>query len=84
MPLLTTPILPPGSLGGHPQPSITAFDLVLRTWQTADRPVIIAAYSDPEIQRYHTRSMDDAEANRLADDMGASMGAGDRGRMGGD
>jgi len=62
MPLLTTPILPPGSLGGHPQPSITAFDLVLRPWEAADRPVLIAAYSDPEIQRYHVRSVDDAEA----------------------
>lgn len=62
MPLLTTPTLPPGSLGGHPQPSITALDLVLRPWEAADRPVLIAAYSDPEIQRYHVRSMDDAEA----------------------
>lgn len=62
MPLLTTPILPPGSLGGHPQPSITGFELVLRPWQAADRPAIMAAYSDPEIQRYHTRSMNAAEA----------------------
>ncbi|RZU75852.1 RimJ/RimL family protein N-acetyltransferase [Micromonospora kangleipakensis] len=62
MPLLTEPALPPGSMAALPQPRIRADGLLLRPWQPPDRPVVVAAYADPAIQRWHCRSMSDGEA----------------------
>ena len=44
-------------------PVINAGGLMLRPWQASDRPVVVAAYADPAIQRWHCRSMTDAEAD---------------------
>jgi RimJ/RimL family protein N-acetyltransferase len=44
------------------QPVIHADGVMLRPWQPSDRPVLLAAYADPAIQRWHCRSMTDDEA----------------------
>jgi RimJ/RimL family protein N-acetyltransferase len=44
------------------QPEIRADGLVLRPWRRSDRPVVVAAYADPAIQRWHCWSMSDDEA----------------------
>ena len=36
---------------------LEADGLQLRSWRVADRDVVLAAYGDPDIQRWHTRSM---------------------------
>jgi RimJ/RimL family protein N-acetyltransferase len=35
---------------------------VLRAWQPEDAPAVVAAYSDPDIQQWHARSMTENEA----------------------
>ncbi|MEU4675619.1 GNAT family N-acetyltransferase [Micromonospora sp. NPDC023737] len=54
--LSTPPTIPAGTLAAGPQPVLAApADLLLRPWEAADVPVFLAAYRDPEIQRWHTR-----------------------------
>ncbi|WP_243420943.1 GNAT family N-acetyltransferase [Micromonospora globispora] len=62
MPLLATPAVPPGSMAALAQPDVQADGLLLRPWQPADRPAVVAGYADPAIQRWHCRSMTDDEA----------------------
>lgn len=62
MPLLATPAVPPGSMAALAQPDLQADGLLLRPWQPADRPTVLAGYADPAIQRWHCRSMTDDEA----------------------
>jgi RimJ/RimL family protein N-acetyltransferase len=62
VPSLATPAVPAGSLAGLTQPDLTADGLLLRPWRATDRPAVVAAYADPAIQRWHCRSMTDAEA----------------------
>jgi len=62
MPSLVDPVLPPGSLGGREQPVLEAGGLLLRPWGPADYSALLAAYADPDIQRWHARSMTDREA----------------------
>ncbi|MFC7597342.1 GNAT family N-acetyltransferase [Terrabacter sp. GCM10028922] len=53
----------PGALNGQAQPSIPAGDdLSLRPFRDTDAEVLVRAYADPAIQRWHRRSMthDDA------------------------
>jgi RimJ/RimL family protein N-acetyltransferase len=45
------------------QPVIDAGGLMLRPWHASDRPVVVMAYADPAIQRWHCRSMTDTEAD---------------------
>ncbi|MER7441859.1 GNAT family N-acetyltransferase [Micromonospora avicenniae] len=54
---LSTPsTIPAGALAAGPQPVLAApADLLLRPWEATDVPVFLAAYRDPEIQRWHTR-----------------------------
>ncbi|MEU8070743.1 MULTISPECIES: GNAT family N-acetyltransferase [unclassified Micromonospora] len=55
-PLSTPPAVPAGSLAAGPQPTLPADDgLILRPWEPADAPAVLAAYQDPEIRRWHTR-----------------------------
>jgi RimJ/RimL family protein N-acetyltransferase len=49
-------------MAARPQPSIGGDALVLRPWQASDRAVVVAAYADPAIRRWHCRSMSDDEA----------------------
>ncbi|MFI7547130.1 GNAT family N-acetyltransferase [Actinoplanes sp. NPDC049599] len=54
--LTTPPALPAGTLAAGPQPVLAAAGgLLLRPWEASDVPVFLAAYRDPEIQRWHTR-----------------------------
>lgn len=63
MPELVGPVVAAESLDGVPQPEIRTPDLLLRPWTTADVRRLLAAFSDPEIQRWHLRSLDsEAEA----------------------
>jgi [ribosomal protein S5]-alanine N-acetyltransferase len=58
MPSLIAPVVPAGSLRETPQPVLPAGDLVLRPWADADADALLAAYADPEIQRWHARTID--------------------------
>ncbi|MEV4812183.1 GNAT family N-acetyltransferase [Micromonospora avicenniae] len=54
--LSTPPTIPAGTLAAGPQPVLAApAGLLLRPWGASDVPVFLAAYRDPEIQRWHTR-----------------------------
>ena len=54
--LSTPPAIPAGTLAGTPQPVLRADGgLLLRPWDAPDAAVFLAAYQDPEIQRWHTR-----------------------------
>lgn len=54
--------LGPGVLSRHRQPRLSADGLVLRPWQGTDVEVVVEAYKDPLIQRWHARSMDERDA----------------------
>ena len=62
MPLLVPPHLPVGALSGRPQPCLTGAGITLRPWTDADVEVLVLAYADPGIQRWHRRSLDEDEA----------------------
>ena len=63
MPSLLAPVVPGGALSSGSQPRIDGYGLTLRPWREADIPALIAAYGDPEIRRWHARTLDDeAEA----------------------
>jgi len=62
VPKLAFPAVLPGSIAALTQPEIGAEGVLLRPWQPADRPAVVAAYADPDIQRWHCRSMTDDEA----------------------
>ncbi len=62
MPSLVTPAIPVGRLRALSQPVIGAGDLLLRPWQAADAPAVVAAFADPAIQRWHARTMTPDEA----------------------
>ncbi|MEV6371887.1 GNAT family N-acetyltransferase [Micromonospora musae] len=54
--LTTPPAISAGTLSVGPQPLLSAEGgLLLRPWEATDAPVFLAAYRDPEIQRWHTR-----------------------------
>ncbi|HEX5403685.1 MAG TPA: GNAT family N-acetyltransferase [Pseudonocardiaceae bacterium] len=80
MPSFTDPVVPRGRLRGLVQPTITVDELVLRPWQASDAPAVVDAYRDPDIQRWHVRSMTEAEALAWvlswADHWAAETGAG--------
>jgi [ribosomal protein S5]-alanine N-acetyltransferase len=65
VPSLRRPAVPPGRLTQLAQPVLDLSGpggLVLRPWRATDAPAVAAAYADPGIQRWHTRSMTVAEA----------------------
>ncbi len=55
-------VVAPGSLGAGRQPEIAAGDLLLRPWRVADAAVIVGAFGDAAISRWHLASVDEAEA----------------------
>ncbi|WP_225728062.1 MULTISPECIES: GNAT family N-acetyltransferase [unclassified Nocardia] len=63
MPLLTEPVVPAGNLARLAQPSLKVDELVLRPWQPTDVRAVVAAYAEPDIQRWHMRSMTGEEAS---------------------
>ena len=62
MPRLTSSVVAAGSLARLFQPLLDAEGIVLRPWQPADAPAVVAAYQDPGIRRWHVRSMNENEA----------------------
>jgi ribosomal-protein-alanine N-acetyltransferase len=56
------PVLEPGTLARLDQPVLRAGELVLRPWAQADVASLVRAYSQPDIRRWHARSLDEAEA----------------------
>ena len=59
MPRLIPPLVPPGRLADGDQPEIPVdAELVLRPWEPADAATAVAAFADPEIQRWHFRRLD--------------------------
>lgn len=62
MPTLVPPVVPAGTQAGRAQPSLNGLGLVLRPWRAADADALVAAYRDPDIQRWHARSMTTDEA----------------------
>jgi len=47
----------------RPQPTLAGDGVLLRPWEVADHPAVLAGYADPAIQRWHCRSMTPAEAD---------------------
>lgn len=62
MPGLAPPVVPRERWAAREQPDLHADGLLLRPWRAADVPIVVAAYEDPEIQRWHVRTMTPAEA----------------------
>ena len=62
MPRLTGSVVAAGNLARLAQPELDVDDFVLRAWRPADAPAVVAAYTDPDIQQWHARSMDMNEA----------------------
>ena len=58
MPPLTAPVVPAGSLSQVAQPALPAGDLVLRPFAEGDAGALAAAFDDPEIQRWHARTVE--------------------------
>jgi RimJ/RimL family protein N-acetyltransferase len=68
MPSLTPPVIPPGRLAASTQPVLPIGDtaLSLRPWTVADATAVIAAYADPDIRRWHARTVEtEVEARAL-------------------
>jgi RimJ/RimL family protein N-acetyltransferase len=49
-------------MSDRPQPEIAGDGVLLRPWSPEDLEAVLAGYTDPDIQRWHTRSMDAGEA----------------------
>ncbi|MDQ1739330.1 MAG: hypothetical protein QOE53_982 [Pseudonocardiales bacterium] len=62
MPELVGAAVPAGQLRRQPQPTLAVDELTVRPWWPSDAPAVVAAYRDRQIQRWHVRTMDDAEA----------------------
>ena len=59
---LIEPVVAAGAMSGTSPPTIEVDDeLALRSWRTGDAPVVVTAFSDPEIQHWHFRRYDTAE-----------------------
>lgn len=67
MPALVPPVLPAGVLAARRQPVLRRGALTLRPWTALDAPTLVTAYADPDIQRWHCRSLDEAEAVALVE-----------------
>lgn len=57
MPRLMPPVLLTEQWFSVDLPMLSGDGLVLRPWEDDDAPAVLAAYSDPDIQRWHTRAM---------------------------
>ena len=62
MPEFVEPVVPSGRINQSSQAQLVVDELILRPWSAADVPAIVAAYSNPDIQRWHVRSMTGDEA----------------------
>jgi [ribosomal protein S5]-alanine N-acetyltransferase len=62
MPILVPPAVPSGRLSAHPQPTLSVEELIIRPWRASDAPGVVAAYDNPDIQKWHSRTMTSDEA----------------------
>lgn len=62
MPRLADPVLVPGTISASEQPTLSQDGLVLRPFAAGDGQTLVAAYSDPSIQKWHVASLTHAEA----------------------
>jgi [ribosomal protein S5]-alanine N-acetyltransferase len=51
-------------MASRAQPVLYVDELILRPWAAADVPALSAAYADPAIRHWHTRSMTRSEASQ--------------------
>jgi len=66
MPRIIEPVIPPGSMNQLLQPNLEVDGRsYLRPWTLADVPVVVDAYSDPEIQWWIPYSFDEDEAEQV-------------------
>ena len=72
VPSLVAPVHKPGQLSGAAQPTLRVGSILLRPWAGVDAPEVVAAYQEPEIQRWHARSMTLAEAEQWIADASAA------------
>jgi len=68
VPYLVPPALPSGTLSGRLQPVLTGSAVRVRPWAVQDAPELVTAYADPDIQRWHCRSLDLVEAVALIEE----------------
>jgi RimJ/RimL family protein N-acetyltransferase len=59
------PTVAPGTFIAGPQNTIPAGPIVLRPWQPGDVGHVVEAFTDPDVQRWHLRSLDEPEAAEL-------------------
>lgn len=58
MPRTTDDVLPPGCLGSRDQPQVHGDEgLLLRPWRVDDAEVVREAFQDPDIERWHLRTL---------------------------
>jgi RimJ/RimL family protein N-acetyltransferase len=62
MPDLVAGAAPAGRMRDQPQPTLRVEELLLRPWQVGDAEAVVEAYRDPEIRRWHVRTMTTDEA----------------------
>ncbi|HEX8095315.1 GNAT family N-acetyltransferase [Jatrophihabitans sp.] len=62
MPELVGAVVPAGRLRRQDQPTLSVDELTVRPWRRSDATAVAEAYRDPEIQLWHVRTMDGAEA----------------------
>ena len=63
---LTAPVCSPGTVASSVQPVLrVGGDFVLRPWRDDDVDAVVEAYGDPDIQMWHRRSLNWAEALSL-------------------
>jgi ribosomal-protein-alanine N-acetyltransferase len=75
VPLLAGPALAPGSIASREQPVLAVDEFVMRPWRASDAAAVVTAYADPDIQRWHARSMTPAEASVWIDRWSARRSA---------
>lgn len=76
MPLLVDPVIAPEQFSNAEQPTLHAGAIVLRPWGEDDAAAVVAAYQEPEIQRWHVRSMTCTEAEEWIEAAGRSWSNG--------
>ncbi|MCW2819524.1 MAG: hypothetical protein JWR42_2311 [Marmoricola sp.] len=61
-PSLLPSVVAAGALGARPQPTLRTREETLRPFVAEDADALAAAYDDPDIRRWHVRSLTPAEA----------------------
>jgi hypothetical protein len=62
MPRLVAPVVDSGRLASVDQPVLTGGGAALRPWRDADADAVVDAFRDEQIERWHIRRLDRAEA----------------------